>query len=688
MGLKKRTRGRSVLVFVVLFVALAATAAGCAWRDGKPTDRPALQDGVMDLRGYSFERSGTVPLAGQWRFAWRGTWGKAAYDRLIRVPGMWSSLPRDGDGRLTSQGYGIYRLELRNLPTDEGMLGIRVPNLSTAYTLYVDGEQVAARGRPGSSKEETKPYQSPDMIFFKPAGGAATIELALSNFHHRTGGIRSALVLGTAGQIKQLTYEREARELIVLGCLLMIGVYHLGLYALRRRELDNLLFAFLCICVAGRMSVIGEGLLPRLAPALTWTAAGKLEYSFFVLSVLSGFAYFRRTYSKELTRIWTYAACAVAAVLMGVTWALPLLASSSIMPLYQAFVVILSGASLYLLILARLRGREGATLALIGVAGLVAAILNDIFLYNGWWLSFDLVPFGLLFLIVMNSFIISLRFSRTFVKAEKLSAELRRWNGQLEARIAERTEELRAMEQSRRQLVSNISHDLRTPMTLIQGYLEALRDGVITDSAQRDAAIGSMLKKAEGLNELIRDLFDLSLLEARQAKMSYELVPLQGWLERIAQDYGLELQEKGIRFACAAADAELGASYLKLDEHRMDRVMSNLIYNAIKATPRGGEIRVVARWGASAGEAEIAVLDNGSGIQPEDLPYLFDRFYRNDKSRQASSGGSGLGLAIAREIVVSHGGRIEARIRPAGGSEFMLTLPLFGSLEKEEELIS
>lgn len=679
----KWVRKRTFAAIAALLLVLAAIAAERALRADDGPDKPAARSGVLDLAGYSFANSGALQLAGEWRFAWLKTREDADYAEAISVPGMWDSQPDGHGGQLPSRGFGTYRLELRHLPADAGTLGIRLPNLSTAYTLYIDGEQTVTKGRPGSSKAQSVPYQTPDMVFFKPSGDSVVLELELANFHHRAGGIRSALVLGTSEQIKRLTFGREAQELIVLGSLLMIGVYHLGLYALRRRELDNLLFAFLCICVAGRMSVIGEGLLSRLVPQLTWTAAGKLEYSFFVLSVLSGFAYFRRTYSRELTRIWTYAACGVAAVLMALTWSLPLLASSSLIPWYQGFVVVLSGAALYLLVLARWRGREGATLALIGVAGLVATILNDIFFYNGWWRSPDLVPFGLLFLIVMNSFIISLRFSRTFVKAEQLSAELRRWNGQLEAHIAERTEELRAMEQSRRQLVSNISHDLRTPMTLIQGYLEALRDGVITDPAQREAAIGSMLKKAEGLNELISDLFDLSLLEARQAKMSYELVTLEGWLERLEEDYGLEARRKGIAFECAVVAPELHAFYLKLDEHRMDRVFSNLIYNAMKATPRGGEIRVEARPGPSPGEAAIAVLDTGSGIQAEDMPHLFERFYRNDKTRSASPG-SGLGLAIAREIVETHGGTIEARIRPTGGSEFIVTLPLFGKLEQED----
>ncbi|CAI6081160.1 Sensor histidine kinase RcsC [Cohnella sp. JJ-181] len=672
-----------MLIAFVLFAAFAGLTSGCAWRGGQQDDKPVVEKGVMDLSGYDFGDRGTLPLAGEWLFSWRSQRVGAAFESTIAVPGIWDGQPDGRGGRLSGQGFGVYRLELRHLPQGDRMLGIRLPNLSTAYALYIDGRRVSAKGHAGDSRAATVPYQMPETVYFSPTGSTAAIELELSNFHHRTGGIRSALVLGTPEQIKRLAFGHEAREFIVLGCLLMIGIYHLGLYALRRKELDNLLFAFLCICVAGRMSVIGEGLLPRLVPGLTWTAAGRLEYSFFLLSALSGFAYFRRAYSREITRRWTFVACGAAGVLMGMTWALPMLTASSLIHVYQIFVVVLCGASLYLLIVARLRGREGAAFSLVGVAGFVATILNDMFFYNGWLHSFDLVPLGLLFLIVMNSFIISLRFSRTFAKAEKLSAELRKWNGQLEERIAERTEALRAAEQSRRQLVSNISHDLRTPMTLIQGYLEALRDGVIADSEQRDAAIGTMLKKAEGLNELIRDLFDLSMLEARQAHMNYECVPLLDWLSRLERDFGMEMRTKGIAFTCECDGPGMRSVYLKLDAHRMDRVMSNLIYNALKATPRGGEIRIEARRGPRPFEAEISVLDNGTGIMPEDLPHLFERYYVNDKLKN-SSGGSGLGLPIAREIVETHGGRIEARIRAEGGSAFVIALPTMQKMNLEE----
>ncbi|MCC3373288.1 cell wall metabolism sensor histidine kinase WalK [Cohnella sp. REN36] len=668
-----RIRIKEVASLAAVFVLLGFLLGGCA-RGNDEEAPPAARGGLLDLTQWQLGRDGVVPLDGQWRYAVYGSPSGAGADRLLQVPGTWREGGED-DGRPDARGAGEYRLTLKGLPP-ETPLAIRLPNISTAYLLYVDGKPAVRRGEAGGTKADTTPYQLPATVYFTPSGERTELRLDVSNYHHRTGGIRTSLLLGTSEQISRLEFRKEATEMVVLGCLLMIGIYHLGLYALRRRELSNLYFALLCLFVAGRMSVIGEGFLMYTLPSLTWTASGKIEYTCFVLAGLFGFAYFQQMYPREIARRWVRYAAAVALVLVCATWSLSVLRFSSILPVYQLFILALCARALVGVVTAAVRRREGAKLALVGVAGLVATIVNDMLFYNGWWRSPDLVSFGLLFLITMNAFIISMRFSRTFNRAEQLSTELKEWNNLLEARISARTEEIVRMEQARRQLVSNISHDLRTPMTLLQGYLEALRDGVISDPTQRDATIRAMLKKVEGLNGLIQDLFELSLLEARRAQMSYVVVRLADWLSRLQSEYGMELREKGIVFRCEQAGEGFSEAAVRIDELRMDRVFANLIYNATRHTPPGGEIRLTFGASASGDEAILVVSDTGSGIRPGDLPHLFERFYQNDKSRRSSSGGSGLGLSIAREIVETHGGRISAENREEGGARFRIALPI------------
>jgi len=469
----------------------------------------------------------------------------------------------------------------------------------------------------------------------------------------------------------------------------MIGLYHIGLFALRRTETANLYFAALCVFVAMRMGLIGECFLLRWLPSLDWAIAIRAEYASFTFSGLAGLTYFHKMFPQELRRIWVRAAALCAAPLGIGAAVLPTWTLSTYLAAYQAYVLAICVIVLASLAVSAVRRREGAELALVGVAGMAAAVANDVSVYNGWSRSVDLVPLGLLFLIVMNSFIISLRSARTFVRAEQMSAELKEWNERLEEKIAERTEELRKsyetleeakcglerMEQSRRRLLGNISHDLRTPITLLQGYLEALRDGVIAEPEQRNATIRLMLGKVESLNVLIQDLFELSKLEAGKVELQRERLGLDDWRDRIVERFGRDLKERRIDFSCAVEGDMGAAAEAWVDPIRMDRVLANLLFNAARYTPEGGWIRITLGYDGPEGCLKIAVEDNGSGIAEEDLPYVFERFYKKDKSRHSTSGGSGLGLAISREIVELHGGTIEAANRPGGGAVFLMRLP-------------
>ncbi len=184
-----------------------------------------------------------------------------------------------------------------------------------------------------------------------------------------------------------------------------------------------------------------------------------------------------------------------------------------------------------------------------------------------------------------------------------------------------------------------------------------------------------MLSKVDGLNSLIQDLFDLSLLEARRLELTLENIPLSYWQERITEQYGLEMQSKGILFSCEII-GEAADTLVAVDVRQMDRVFANLLYNAIRYTPEGGEIALTLRTLPESGRVEILVADSGPGIEPADVPRVFDRYYRKNHSRSSGSGGGGLGLAISKEIVDLHGGRIDVRNSEGGGCVFRIELPV------------
>lgn len=690
MSIRRWYAYAAVLAIIAL---LSVGATGCASSSRGSMAEPVAAGGVIDLTQWPWNEEGTVPLDGEWSFRWleRGeeTGAEPTYrDTTLNMPGTWGAV-EPGDGKsLDDIGYGEYRLTILHRP-QSGMMAIRLPNISTSYELYIGDKLVQSRGHPDVSARLTIPRQVPATVHFGAGGERTELKLVVANYDHRHGGVRTSILMGTSEQIQRLQLRHAAQELIIMGCLLMIGFYHLGLYILRRKETANVMFALLCLCVGLRTGLIGEGFIVRWLQGMSWGTAIRLEYAAFVMAAWAGFAYFRKMYPLEIPKIWFKAATVVGAGLILVAFVTPTLSFTSWLIVNQIYVLLFSARVLVGLFVSAHRKREGAILALIGVAGLVVTIVNDILFYNGWSRSVDMLPFGLLFLIIMNSFIISLRFSLTYDRAERMSAQLIEWNSSLEERIEERTEELRRsyvtleeakvelerMEHSRARLVSNISHDLRTPITLLRGYLEALRDDVISEPEQRDKTIRSMLSKVEGLNSLIQDLFDLSLLEARRLELSLENIPLSYWQQRITEQHGLEMQSKGIRFRCERVGESAPDTIVAVDIRQMDRVFANLLYNAIRYTPEGGEIALSLRTLPEPGAVEILVADSGPGIEPADVPRIFDRYYRKGDSGSSGSGGGGLGLAIAKEIVELHGGRIDVRNSEGGGCVFRIELP-------------
>ena len=242
---------------------------------------------------------------------------------------------------------------------------------------------------------------------------------------------------------------------------------------------------------------------------------------------------------------------------------------------------------------------------------------------------------------------------------------------QLDEALAAMDESLRAAaerdlrrEEERRFLISSIAHDLRTPLFLLRGHVEALSRGVgDTQSNLRRAEAAGLL-----LDRLVGDLFEFSTLEYRGARPAKERVDLADLLRQTAVGFGARAAEKDVEITADGPDVTTLA-----DEHFLSRVVSNLLDNAVRHVPAGGDIAV--RWARNGGSIGFSVWNSGDPIPAEDLSRLFEPLFRSDTSRNRETGGAGLGLAIARHLIEAHGGTLVAENPPAGGARFAATLP-------------
>jgi two-component system OmpR family sensor kinase/two-component system sensor histidine kinase BaeS len=245
--------------------------------------------------------------------------------------------------------------------------------------------------------------------------------------------------------------------------------------------------------------------------------------------------------------------------------------------------------------------------------------------------------------------------------------------GRLSRSFNRMTAELDRSEQQRRHLTADVAHELRTPLHIIQGNLEGVLDGVYKPTPEH---ISATLEETRLLSRLVDDLQTLSLAEAGQLPLHKELVQVGDLVNDVATSFTHQAAESRVELRVEISESLAGFE-LNIDLDRMDQVLSNLLANALRHTPTGGQVTLSAQ---SLPEGiRFVVQDTGEGISAQDLPFIFDRFWKGDRSRAHSQGsGSGLGLAIARQLVQAHGGTINAESQPGVGTKFLIDLPING----------
>lgn len=241
--------------------------------------------------------------------------------------------------------------------------------------------------------------------------------------------------------------------------------------------------------------------------------------------------------------------------------------------------------------------------------------------------------------------------------------------GELARAFNQMSADLARANQMRRQMTADIAHDLRNPLMVMIGYLEAMRDGILEPTPKR---LATLYDEAHHLQHLVNDLRTLSLADAGELILQREPVDPNDLLLRAYRAWLSQAQQRDIALLCRAPE---GLPSLSVDAERINQVFNNLISNALRYTPPAGRITLATQ---QRGEQIIfTVQDNGAGIAAEHLPFIFERFYRADPARTESDGESGLGLAIARSIVEAHGGTLRAESAGVGqGATFHIYLPL------------
>jgi hypothetical protein len=242
---------------------------------------------------------------------------------------------------------------------------------------------------------------------------------------------------------------------------------------------------------------------------------------------------------------------------------------------------------------------------------------------------------------------------------------------QLVDRIQRQVTELKKADSLRRELVTNVSHDLRTPLATLQGYIETLflKDKSLS-ADDRKHHLEIAIQHCERLSKLVNELFELAKLDSHEIQVRYEPFNISELAHDVVQKFELSAQEKQLNIEI---DLDPGLPFVNADIAMIERVIENLLENAVRHTPAGGSIRLT--FSPQNADIAVGVSDTGCGIPREDLPFIFDRFYRREKTQTGQTGYSGLGLAIARRILELHNKSIQVESTPGSGTTFTFLLP-------------
>lgn len=245
---------------------------------------------------------------------------------------------------------------------------------------------------------------------------------------------------------------------------------------------------------------------------------------------------------------------------------------------------------------------------------------------------------------------------------------------ELSKRLVDQMRDLKDIDKLRRELVANISHDLRTPLATLQGYLETLlRKHGQLDDAEQQQYLEIAHQHGERLGKLVTELFELAKLDSASVQLHRELFPITELVQDVAQEFRRIAERAGIRLD---VEVDSQAPLVNADIGLIQRLLANLLENALRYTPHGGEVRL--RLYTEARQVGIRIDDSGCGIAADELPHVFERFYRSRDSHARHPGGAGLGLAIARRIVELHGGEIHLTSTAGSGTQLHVQLPIHG----------
>ncbi|MGE6578530.1 ATP-binding protein [Paenibacillus xylanexedens] len=612
-----------------------------------------VQDGRLTITNEALSSGEGSRLDGEWAFYWKQLLepkdfasertGPVSY---VNVPESWGNYEISGH-KLDNTGFATYRLVV-DLPEQDIELGLLTTGITSAHRLWINGKLVSESGIVGRTVKESSSYKVPALIRMEAGQTQADIIIQVSNYTHRKAGLFGSLTIGEYNQLNQSMKYKMVSESMIIGCMLIMGLYHILLYALLRKNRESLYFGLICILLAMKNSSDSQYILSELIPGISGDTFLKIEYLGFLgsspLALLFCYSIFPNEMTKRLRDIFWIPGLLFTLFILFT----PAQVYTKFALFMQAYAILIGIVIIQNVVRAAMKKLAGAHWMLAGTIVFFITVVNDILMNNGIIQTGIYFSYGLLFLILCLSIIVSTKFSNAMKTNERLSSRL------LE------------LDRVKDEFLANTSHELRTPLNGIIGLTQSLlhsMDDRLEDNQRMH--LNMIVSSGQRMSFLINDILDYALLKNNDVRLNRTKINLHQLVQVV-----LTVVKPLITGRDLLLHNRIDPHFppIEADENRMQQILFNLVGNAIKYTPSG---HIVIRAQIVQGDVEIQVEDTGIGIPEDKFSMIFNPF---EKLEFIDNTGTGLGLKITKQLVELHGGEIKVQSKVNQGSLFSFTI--------------
>ncbi|GAB3321969.1 hypothetical protein GCM10027299_17120 [Larkinella ripae] len=653
---------------------------------GQKTSFPVASNGVINLSAYDYHSPETVPLTGDWFFQWNRFADSTSLvnsQHYLTVPGTWRAYTGSHTLLPQDQGHCTYGLRIQ-LPEVGKIWSLRIPPIRTAYKLYINGQLLAQTGELATGLA-MKPGIDSKVISFLVPGKEVFLLLQVSNYYYAYGGIWKDLQFGNPATV---TKGRETSLLIsslIIGALLIIGLYHFVLFVLRRKDSAPLFFGILCLAAAFRELFNAESIFFLANTGADWILAVKALYAAFPISIISMILYLQSLFPSLISPLIKRIIIAINLAFLALILLTPATTYTAIGTLISPLAILECGYFLSISIRASRFRKDGSFILFCDMILLTLCVINDTFNQLGIIHTYFLLSSSIVFFTLCQSLLLAIRFSTAFARTEALTAQLQQTNQALEQMALKRqeAEQSKALEEVKTRFFSNITHEFRTPLTLIITPIENLLrlftkgNGSVPDNSVLHQSLTTIHRNARQLHQLINQLLDLSRLESGSLPVRETQGNVSIFMEELVDSFRITAKSKGIKLVY---QPETIPQQLLFDDDKWGKIGYNLLANALKYTDAGGTVVIslsASRVPSNGAERlRLTVSDTGIGIPPDKLPHVFNRFYQVDNSRTRSFEGTGIGLALVKELTDLLQGQVTAESQVGQGTTITVECPV------------